>query len=96
MWVDSSIRARQLARSAILNWDSWTDGARRGWCHEADKLPKKYRKIVWVTLSVSRGWREMKAVHDFYRSVVDEPPEADPAIFEKDPAVDEQDMGRKL
>jgi len=38
----------------------------------------------------------MKAVHDFYRRVVDKTPEADLAIFEKDPAVDEQDMGRKL
>ena len=95
MWIDPMVRVGQLARAAIAGWDGWNVGVRRAWCHETARFSKKYRKIIWISLSVKRGWRWMKEVHEFFHSVVDGTPEADPAIFEKDPAVDEKDRGRE-
>lgn len=92
-WADPYDRANQLARSAILNWDSWTIGARRGWCHEVGKLPKKYRKLTWISISVNSGWRRAKEIREFFHSVVGETSGADPAAFEQDPAIGEREIG---
>lgn len=93
MWIDLSARARELGKAAIRGWDSWTVGARRGWSREAAKLPKKYRKLTWISISVNRGWKKAKEIRDFYHRVISEAPEADPAIFEEEPAANEQDPG---
>lgn len=93
LWIDPLVRARHLARSAILNWDSWTVGAQTGWSCEMERLPKKYRKVAWINISISLGWQKAKSIREFFHCVVGESNEIDAATFEQDPAIDEMDRG---